>query len=361
LAQRRSRRSPLRALLVAVLALALLYFAAWPTPVTPESWSAPPAVRRDGLYAPNGKLAAVEWLARDVGVGPESLVFDAAGDLYTGYLDGRVVRMRPDGTNARTVAVTGGRPLGVAFGARGALYVADRDRGLLRIDDGKVELLAAGQGGRRFGFTDDLDVATDGTVYFSDSSWKFSFGNYPLDVIEHGPNGRLLALRPGATEPDLLAGDLHFPNGVQLQPDGNAVLFAETTNYRVMRHWLAGPKKGQTEVFAEELPGFLDNITLSPDKKRYWVAVAAPRDPIVDALSGWPRLRKTLARLPEQLRPKEKRHAQVVALDLEGKPIAYYDYEGPDAYSPISCVREHGGFLYLGSYLREGIGRWRLP
>ena len=159
----------------------------------------------------------------------------------------------------------------------------------------------------------------------------------------------------------LLAAGLRFANGVQLTPDHAAVLFTETDNYRVMRHWLTGPKKGTTEVFADGLPGFPDNITYSKEKARYWVALAGPRDPTLDALASWPHLRRVVARLPHALKPKPKRHAQIVALDLQGKPIAFLDHDAPDSYSPISSVREHDGFLYLGSFQRDAIGRVRAP
>src|SRR5204862_3459194 len=137
-----------------------------------------------------------EWLARGLGEGPEAILLDPSGDLITGYVDGRVMRMAADGSNQRAIANTGGRPLGLAFGPGRAIYVADADRGLLRIEDGKVQVLATEQGGRRFGFTDDLDVGADGTVYFTDASWKFGFRRFVDDLIEHRANGRLLSWSP---------------------------------------------------------------------------------------------------------------------------------------------------------------------
>jgi sugar lactone lactonase YvrE len=317
-------------------------------------------VKREGIFAPNGKLASVEWLARGAGIGPESILFDESGHLITGYTDGRIVRMRPDGSDVRTVALTGGRPLGLSWGPRGAIYVADAERGLLRVEAGKVEALATEHGGRRFGFTDDLDVGAGGLIYFSDASWKFGIREFTLDVLEHRPNGRLLAWSPGGGV-ELLAGDIYFANGVQLHPDGHSVLVNEMANYRVLRHWVAGPKRGRTESFADGLPGFPDNLTISPDRKRFWVALPAPRHPVADRLAGWPGLRRAIARLPRWVQPKPQRHAQIVALDLDGRPVAYLDHDAAGAYAPISSVREHGGWLYLGSYERDAIGRIAAP
>src|SRR4051812_29116432 len=110
----RTRKRPLRAVILAALALGALYFAAWPTPVDPESWTSPPPARRDGVFAPNGKLSGVEWLARGEGLGPEAIAIDAAGDVYSGFVGGRIIRMDKTGGNVRTVANTGGRALGLA-------------------------------------------------------------------------------------------------------------------------------------------------------------------------------------------------------------------------------------------------------
>ena len=37
----------------------------------------------------------------------------------------------------------------------------------------------------------------------------------------------------------------------------------ETMGFRVVRHWLDGPNKGQSETFIGSLPGFPDGITRS--------------------------------------------------------------------------------------------------
>ena len=41
------------------------------------------------------------------------------------------------------------------------------------------------------------------------------------------------------------------------------VQVVETMGFRVVRHWLNGPKKGQSETFLEFLPGFPDGVTRS--------------------------------------------------------------------------------------------------
>ena len=354
-------RHPIRNGLFILLALGVLYLAAWPIKVDPESWQSPAAPAAIGKLLPNNALANVTWLARGNGIGPESVTIDREGFIVTGYLDGRLVRIRRDGGKVEPIANTGGRPLGVAVDRGGNLYVADANKGLLRVSNKQIEVLATGHDGIPFRFTDDVDVADDGTVYFSDASSKFGYQDYVFDVLEHRGNGRLLAWHPETRKTELLFGDIRFANGVAVAADQRAVLVNEMGNYRVLRYWLSGPKKGTHDVFADNLPGFPDNITLEPGRQHYWVALAAPRDPVVDALSAWPSLRRVIARLPEALRPKPKRHAQIVALDLEGKVLDYLAGQGPEVFAPVTSVREWQGYLYLGSFQREGIGKIGAP
>jgi hypothetical protein len=39
----------------------------------------------------------------------------------------------------------------------------------------------------------------------------------------------------------------------------------------------------------------------------------------------------------------------------------YLEYSGGDAYAPITSVRQHEGWLYLGSQTQRGIARIRKP
>ena len=96
-----------------------------------------------------------------------------------------------------TFANTGGRPLGMEFDAQDNLIVCDAHKGLLSIDPkGTVTTLATEEGGVKFGFTDDLAIAKDGTIYFTDASHKFHAPNYLADLMEHRGNGKFLKYDP---------------------------------------------------------------------------------------------------------------------------------------------------------------------
>src|SRR5207247_2062964 len=150
------------------------YFAFWRVPVDPVAWTPPPAPGYGGPFARNDRLAAMERLSLGADHGPEAVALDAAGRIYTSTREGRILRLRPDGSGAETYADTNGAPLGLHFDASGTLIVADAMRGLLRITpDRRVTVLATEADGTPIAYADDLDVARDGRIYFSDASTKF--------------------------------------------------------------------------------------------------------------------------------------------------------------------------------------------
>lgn len=345
---------------VIVIAAIAAYLLAWPTGIDPAAWNPPPAPELDGVYAPNTRLAEIERLGEGAGIGPETIAIDAQENIYGGMQDGRIVRLKPDGGGAITLATTGGRPLGLDFDERGNLIVADADKGLLAVaPDGTVTVLATEHGGVPFRLTDDVDIGRDGTIYFTDASSKFPLDRYERDLLEHRGNGRLLAYDPTTRATRLLLDQLYFANGVAVSSDQSFVLVNETSKYRVRRLWLDGPRKGQSEVFIDNLPGFPDGISFN-GKDTYWVALAAPRNADLDGMLPNPFLRKIVARLPERLAPQPRCHAFVLGLDAAGKVVRNLQDPACSRYGFITAVTEHNGRLYLGSLTEAAIGRFAL-
>lgn len=347
-------------LLLIVVGL-VAYLAFWPVPIAPVAWEAPPAPALEGPYEKNDKLADVERIAEGVGVGPEDVVVDDAGRVYTGYEDGRVMRFDADGGNPELIADTGGRPLGLVFDNEGRLIVADGYKGLLRIDaDGEIEVLTTEVNGVPFGFTNNADVAEDGTIYFSDASYRFGPEMKAIDdILEHGGNGRLLAYDPGTGQTRVLLEGLQFANGVAVAPDQESVLVAETGRYTIIRYWIGGARKGEHALFYENLPGIPDNIA-SNGRDTYWVALYAPRNAILDAMSEYPFLRKVAYRLPELVQPKPAPHAFVLGFSLDGEVVYNLQHVGKDSYHPITGAFEANGKLFLGSLTEPAVGVFEL-
>lgn len=343
--------------LLVVLAAYLLW---WPVTIDPVAWEAPPAPKLEGAYAPNTALDDVERLYSGQLPGPEDITIDSQGRLYTGVVDGRILRMSAKGDAVETFANTGGRPLGMAWDAHGNLIVADALKGLLSVDrQGQVSVLATEAEGLPFRFTDDVDVAQDGTIYFTDASWKFHPPHYMADLMEGRGNGRLLAYDPKTKTARTLARDLHFANGVSISPCQSFVLVNETWKYRVLRYWLSGEKQGQWDVFIDNLPGFPDNVA-SNGSGLYWLALFTVRNRVADALAPHPFVRKVAWRLPQFLLPRAKPFSFVLGLSADGEVV--HNLQGPAGrLSPVTSVNEFDGYLYLGSVEDNAIGRVRVP
>ena len=347
---------------LAVLAAATLYLLTWPVPVEPEAWEAPEAPAAEGVWAENQALAEVELLPLPTGEhGPEDL-HELGDHVYTGTAGGHILRWaRPEKAGdavapAEQVADTGGRPLGLHADEAGRLLIADADAGLLRLEsDGSLTSLCTEAGGRPLRLADDLDVAADGSVWFTDASARFELERWKHDLLENRGNGRLLRWTADGGCEERLAG-LHFANGVALAADDSFVLIVETSRYRVRRLWLTGPRSGEDEVFIDALPGFPDGISRGPDG-HFWIALASPRNPIVDALAGRPFLRKALLRLPDFMQPAPLRQPYVIEVDEQGQVLrTLQDLQGR-RFGVTTSVQPCGDRLYLGS-LSEPAAAW---
>ncbi len=339
-----------------IVLLGVLYLLFYPVGIDAAAWTPPPAPKLEGVYAVNQALAGITRLGADVIVGSEDVAIGPDGRLYAGAKDGTIYRLPVAGGAPERFAATGGRPLGLKFDQRGHLIVADCFRGLLDVaPDGTVSVLSTEAGGKPFKFTDDLDIAADGTIYFTDASWKFGQPEYRLDFLEHRPNGRLLAYEPATKTTRVVLDNLYFANGVAISPDQQFLVLAETAKYRLLRYWLSGERRGQVEPLIENLPGFPDGVSTGQDGI-FWVALFARRNPILDRLLPQPFWRSMVLRLPRTFQPKPDHYGFVLGINDRGEVIRNFQDPAPTAFAPVTNVVEHGGRLYLGSLEDKGIG-----
>ncbi len=329
--------------LVVLLAVLL----SWPGPIDPVAWEPEPDRGLVGGFAEPLEMEQARRI--ELGQAPEDVALGPDGALYTGLLDGRIIRFNPVSGQQTLFADTGGRPLGMQFDAGGRLIVADAARGLLAVStEGSIAVLVDSHNGQRLGLIDDLDIADDGTIWFSSATQRFPLGNYLLDFLEGRATGLLLAHDPATGQTRVALDGLRFANGVALGPEDAYVLVTETPAARITRLWIEGPRAGERDTFITGLPGLPDNLSFD-GRDRFWVALPATRVAAIDRLAPYPLLRKLLAMVPKgwlSLAPPPL--AWVAAIDLEGRVVASYR-DASGRFSTVTSANDHGGTLYLGS------------
>ena len=346
-------------LILAVLALIIGYFVLWPSPIDPEAWTPPKAPELTGIYEQNDKLAALEILFAGQCDKCEDVAIDSLGKIYGGQLNGDIIEFYQG--KRRVVANTGGRPLGLDFDLQGNLIVADAGAGLLSINrtSGKITVLTDAYKGKKMIFVDDVEVAADGKMYFSDASNKWGFHDNKLDILEGRGNGLLYEYDPVTRETTLLLDDLRFANGIAVAHDQSYVLVNETGRYRTHRYWLTGPKKGQSDLFIENLPGFPDGISQGEDGL-YWLAIVSPRDEGLDAIANSVFLKNVVAKMPAALQPAATHYGFVLGLDGNGNVV--HNLQNPAGkFAENTSVQQVGGEIYIGSLYENGIAKFAIP
>jgi sugar lactone lactonase YvrE len=157
------------------LAGAVSYLLLWPVPIDPVAWQAPTDRGLVDPFAPNELLKTATGIELDPFEGPEDATLGQDGFVYATTLGGHVIRIR--NRRAENFAFVGGRPLGIETAGDGSLIVANAFTGLQRVDmNGDVTFLHGGEDADVF--ANNLAVAKDGTVYFSEASRKFGAKKY---------------------------------------------------------------------------------------------------------------------------------------------------------------------------------------
>ena len=299
--------------------------------------------------------------------GPEDVILDRHDHLYCGTRDGRIVRLLAPGyTRVETYAKIGGRPLGLALDSRDRLVVCVAGMGLYRVPEpNKIERLTSQtrrswtsiENDKPIRMADDLDIAPDGRIYFTDATKRYDMDTWGLDLLEARPNGRLLCYNPDNKSTSTVCDHLYFPNGVCITHDGLFMLVASTWTCSILIFDLARLKAGP-RYFCRGLPGYPDNINRASDGG-YWIALAGMRTPAIDLAMEDPKLRLRMAKRvpPTNWLFGNLNIGGVLKCSANGKIIdSYWDTPDGPLYM-ITSMREHRGYLYLGGVTNNKIGR----
>jgi ribose transport system permease protein len=371
----------IRMVLAAILVLAAVIDVRWlknrqriisKVYVSPTYFALPPAPAcAEGVYAVNNKLRDVTLIGLGQIESPEDVILDRDDHLYAGSRHGDVIRFfAPDYRRMEVYAHIGGQPLGLAFDRQDNLQVCVGGMGLYRITpERKVERMTdeTNRGwtsindDSRLRLADDLDIADDGRIFFSEATVRYEMHEWPVDGLEARGNGRIVCHDPRDGSTRTVLRGLRFPNGIAIASDGQSILFAETWGCCIKRYWFDGPKTGQVRTVIDNLPGYPDNINLASDG-HYWLALVGMRCPAYDLAMRMPGFRRRMAtRVPvdEWLFPNINTGC-VLKFSEAGEILETLWDLGGRNHPMITSMREHRGHLYLGGISNNRIGRYKL-
>jgi gluconolactonase len=187
----------------------------------------------------------------------------------------RLATVRPDANAAN----------GMALAPDGRLVVCEqgsmsRDAALVRVDraTGATETLVAGYGGRPLSSPNDVVVAPDGAVWFTDPSYGHLQGFRPPPAVEDA----VYRYDPASTEIAVAADGFDKPNGLAFSPDARTLYVGDSGAIHAPddydpkrpRRVLAfdvvdGRRLARGRVFAEGIPAFPDGLKVDSAGRVY--------------------------------------------------------------------------------------------
>jgi ribose transport system permease protein len=290
--------------------------------------------------------------------GGECLTVGPDGFVYTGLLDGRIVKFHPVDRQLVNFTKTRGRPLGLRFLKDGSLLVADGPAGLTLVspDGSEVKALLNEVEGVGFGLADDVEVdEASGVAYLTDA---FNPSRPPdqsaQEVFSGQSNGRVILFNMTSHEASVLLDSIPFPNGVCHSHTGDDIILVSTT-YRSLGRFPANAataqkKPSSIEWFGCRLPTMPDNI-VATSRGTYWIAGTGKTSRLVEVLDRFPVLRLIFGRLvPVSFINKlALKHATVLEVSQEGKVIRSIE-DSSGTVDTLAHVLELDGKIFLGSY-----------
>eukprot|EP00199_Chlamydomonas_sp_CCMP681_P002198 CAMPEP_0119102030 /NCGR_PEP_ID=MMETSP1180-20130426/907_1 /TAXON_ID=3052 ORGANISM="Chlamydomonas cf sp, Strain CCMP681" /NCGR_SAMPLE_ID=MMETSP1180 /ASSEMBLY_ACC=CAM_ASM_000741 /LENGTH=416 /DNA_ID=CAMNT_0007086243 /DNA_START=1 /DNA_END=1251 /DNA_ORIENTATION=+ len=354
----------------------------------PEEHRPLPSPPLEGVFKPNTALVSATVLFNGSVPGSETVHVLPNGNLLMLDKYGLAWLAKPNASapggytlEPNAIAQLGpGRPLGFQLDSHGDVIVCMGTLGLVKLqlpvscsdlDDpatpcvprerAQVVLLAARvtadspiDAGTFVTYANDLTIAKDGRIFFSDSQsvpvlpnysnirrpFYDSFTSYLQGMYAGQATGRLMVYHPNNGSLHVLAKGFWFPNGVALSSDESFVAFAETNQFRVLRYWLKGEKAGIADILITGLPGFPDGVSKAPGASGFWVALAAPHSGFFDIAMSTRLIRVVMAYLPAGVRPPMKKWGAVLKVSPDGEVLKFMLDPTGSHVSFISSVEE---------------------
>ena len=156
-------------------------------------------------YELNNRLSEAEPIGLGELEGPEDVILDREDHLYCGTRHGEIVRFfAPDYRRSEVFAHVGGFPLGLAFDRAGnllscvgamGLYSISPDREVKKLSAETRRSLTSIMDDARLRDPNDLDIAPDGKVYFTNSTKRYDAHDWALDFDREPPDRAAPRLR----------------------------------------------------------------------------------------------------------------------------------------------------------------------
>jgi gluconolactonase len=217
--------------------------------------------------------------------------------LFTDIPANTIYEVPPGG--AVTVAFQpSGNANGLAVDAVGRLFAAEHGTRRVSVRDGAMQTTVAdAYDGKKLNSPNDVVVAGDGTVYFTDPPYGINDGQRELDFM-----GVFRVAANGTVTAEYRGGLAERPNGIGISPDGGRLYVADTSNGVVYRFAIGADGALGTREPHATTAGGADGLAVdeagnlfvassagieafAPDGSR-WGAIAVPMQPSNCAFGG---------------------------------------------------------------------------
>jgi gluconolactonase len=183
-----------------------------------------------------------------------------------GLQSSEILRFTPPATFRTLVAGSGSNGLAVTADGSSVLAATHDDRTLsaFQLSDGERTTVAAGPPGHAFNSPNDLTVADDGTIYFTDPSFQRG-----ARADEQAGRTRVFRLRAGVVS--VVDDSLRMPNGIVLSPDGRTLYVGAFGQNMIVKYAVAddGTLGARTTFARMPTP---DGATIDCAGNLYWAS-----------------------------------------------------------------------------------------
>jgi gluconolactonase len=200
----------------------------------------------------------------------EGIVVDRDGFVYGAGWAGNVYRVDPDGKVEEFATLPSGSvPNGIALDRNNDLIVCDVGHSaVLRVtQDGKSSVIADGSNYAGMTTPNFATFDAEGNLYVSNTLGitLAEVLSVRPDMQSQTPTGSVLRIRKSG-KVDLVAANIHWANGLAIDPDEEAVFVLETNRNDCLRIPIrADGTHGRPEVYSNGFPACPDGMAFAAD------------------------------------------------------------------------------------------------